>query len=147
MQEIPGGERKSDPDGKDRDGEDLSHELHHKGDPGFSVIYLSSTDLFESLSYRRKEENEEEQGQGEAALEADLLLIDDLGTELSNSFTASKLFYVINQRMVMKRSTILSTNLNFGAIRDTYSDRVVSRLMSEDYDIIPLYGRDQRIPS
>lgn len=116
-------------------------------DQGFSVIYLSSTDLFESLSYRRKEENEEEQGQGEAALEADLLLIDDLGTELSNSFTASKLFYVINQRMVMKRSTILSTNLNFGAIRDTYSDRVVSRLMSEDYDIIPLYGRDQRIPS
>ena len=76
-------------------------------------------------------------------LECDLLIIDDLGTELNNSFTSSQLFYCINERMNMNRSTIISTNLSLTQLRDAYTDRVTSRIMR--YRIIPLYGRDIRL--
>ena len=72
-----------------------------------------------------------------------LLIIDDLGTELNNSFTSSQLFYCINERMNMNRSTIISTNLSLTQLRDSYTDRVTSRIMR--YRIIPLYGRDIRL--
>lgn len=114
-------------------------------DRGHSVIYLTSTDLFESLGRSmRDKEDTEEQELAQAIMEAELLVIDDLGTEFINSFTTSRLFYIINQRMVMKKSVIISTNLSFRSMQDTYSDRIVSRIMS-DYEIIPLYGRDQRL--
>lgn len=111
-------------------------------DRGHSVIYLSSTDLFESLHPGGREE--QEQALSEAIMETELLVIDDLGTEFVNSFTTSRLFYIINQRMVMRRSVLISTNLSFRTMQDSYSDRIVSRIMS-DYEIIPLYGRDQRL--
>ncbi len=107
-----------------------------------SVIYFTSTDLIESFGRMMKDEGEQELS--EALLQADLLVIDDLGTELVNSFTTSKLFYVLNQRMILGKSVIISTNLSFKSMRDIYSDRIVSRIMSE-YEIVPLYGRDQRL--
>ncbi len=109
-----------------------------------SVIYLTSTDLFESFSKASFQGDAVQQDLNEAILSCDLLVIDDLGTELNNSFTTSRLFYVINQRMVYGRSVIISTNLSLSRLRDSYSERVVSRFMS-DYDIIPLYGKDQRV--
>ncbi len=109
-----------------------------------SVIYLGSADLFESFSRSMRGQDEDAEAVSDAILETELLLIDDLGTEFSNSFTTSKLFYVLNQRLVMKKSVIISTNLSFRGLRDLYSDRIVSRIMS-DYEIIPLYGRDQRL--
>ena len=60
------------------------------------------------------------------------------------SFTSSQLFYCINERMNMKRSTIISTNLSLAMLRDSYTDRVTSRIMS-GYTIIPLYGGDIRL--
>ncbi len=107
-----------------------------------SVIYFSSTDLIEGFSRIMKDEGEQELS--DALLESDLLVIDDLGTEMVNSFTTSKLFYLINQRMIHGKSVIISTNLSFKGMRDLYSDRIVSRIMSE-YEIVPLYGRDQRL--
>ena len=74
-------------------------------------------------------------------LDCDLLIIDDLGTELNNSFTSSQLFYCINERLLRKKSTIISTNLSMTMLRDTYSDRISSRIISQ-YSIIPLYGDD-----
>ena len=76
-------------------------------------------------------------------LECDLLIIDDLGTELNNSFVSSQLFYCINERMVRRAGTIISTNLSVPMLRDVYSDRVSSRIIS-GYEIIPLYGEDIR---
>ena len=73
-----------------------------------------------------------------------LLIIDDLGTELNNSFVSSQLFYCINERINRKLGTIISTNLSMDMLRDTYSDRVASRLMSH-YATIPLYGGDIRV--
>ena len=72
-------------------------------------------------------------------LECDLLIIDDLGTELNNAFVSSQLFYCVNQRLIRKKGTIISTNLSMDMLRDTYSDRISSRIVSQ-YSIIPLYG-------
>ena len=110
-----------------------------------SVIYLTSTDLFESFSraIRRHDDAEQEETE-DAIMNCDLLIIDDLGTEMNNSYTTSRLFYVLNQRMVLHKSVMISTNLNFRAMQDRYSDRIVSRIMAE-YEIIPLYGADQRL--
>ena len=77
-------------------------------------------------------------------LECDLLIIDDLGTELVNTFTTSQLFYVVNERLNRKKGTIISTNLPVNEMRDEFTDRVMSRIVSQ-YQIIPLYGEDIRI--
>ncbi len=111
-----------------------------------SVIYLSAHDLFEVFSkYRFEAQTEEEmRDMHHFILECDLLIIDDLGTELNNSFTSSQLFFCINQRLLNQKSTIISTNLSLNQLRDEYTDRVVSRMMS-NYTVIPLYGEDIRL--
>ncbi len=112
----------------------------------FSVIYLTSQDLFEMTS-RYKFGREPQEGAEEAfrqILECDMLIIDDLGTEVNNTFVSSQLFYCINERINRQKGTIISTNLSMGMLRDTYSDRVTSRIMSH-YAAIPLYGEDIRI--
>ncbi|HJC05606.1 MAG TPA: ATP-binding protein [Candidatus Enterocloster excrementipullorum] len=113
---------------------------------GHSVIYLSAADLFEVFSKNKfdSEDTENMQEMYRFVLECELLIIDDLGTELNNSFTSSQLFYCINERMGRERSTIISTNLTIAGLRDSYTDRVASRIMS-GYTIIPLYGRDLRL--
>ncbi len=111
-----------------------------------SVIYLSAGDLFEVFSRNKfdYEKAEDMKDMYRYILDCDLLIIDDLGTELNNSFTSSQLFYCINERMNMSRSTIISTNLSLARLRDSYTDRVTSRIMS-GYTIIPLYGNDIRL--
>lgn len=111
-----------------------------------SVIYLSAHDLFEVFSkYRFDHQTEEEmKDMYRFILDCDLLIIDDLGTELNNSFTSSQLFFCINQRLLAQKSTIISTNLSLDRLRDEYTDRVASRIMSS-YTVIPLYGGDIRL--
>ncbi len=111
-----------------------------------SVIYLSAHDLFEVFSkYRFTHQTEEEMKDMYLfILDCDLLIIDDLGTELNNSFTSSQLFFCINQRLLSQKSTIISTNLSLDRLRDEYTDRVASRMMS-NYTVIPLYGEDIRL--
>ena len=74
----------------------------------------------------------------------DLLIIDDLGTELTNSFVSSQLFLCINERILRKKSTIISTNLPLDRFMETYSERTFSRI-SSNYTIIKLFGNDIRI--
>lgn len=111
-----------------------------------SVIYLSAHDLFDIFSrhkfrYGAEEDLEETYRH---ILECDMLIIDDLGTEVNNTFVSSQLFYCINERLNREKGTMISTNLSMGMLRDTYSDRVTSRLMSH-YTTIPLYGGDIRM--
>lgn len=108
-------------------------------DRGVSVLYFTATGLFEYFSKRMREEDMEDYIE-----EVDVILIDDLGTEFSNSFTTSRFFALLNQRILDRKTMLISTNLNFKELREMYSDRVVSRFMS-DYEIIPLYGKDQRL--
>ena len=112
----------------------------------YSVIYLSANDLFDVFSKNKFEYRTEEEMKDmyQYILECDLLIIDDLGTELNNSFVSSQLFYCINERLNSRRSTIISTNLSMNQLRDSYSERVASRIMSQ-YTALPLYGADIRI--
>jgi len=108
-------------------------------DRGVSVLYFTAEGLFRYFSKLMREGIEDE-----FVEEVDVLLLDDLGTEFSNSFTASRFFNLLNQRILLRKTMLISTNLNFRELKDLYSDRVVSRMMS-DYEIIPLYGRDLRL--
>lgn len=112
----------------------------------FSVIYFSASELFEALSqnsfnYKNKEELHH---MYEDLYTCDLLIIDDLGTELTNNFVTSQLFSCLNERHMGQKATIISTNLSLEEIRNRYSDRIFSRITS-NYEICKLSGPDIRI--
>ena len=64
--------------------------------------------------------------------------------ELINTFTASQMFYCVNERLNRNKGTIISTNLTLGELQDAFTERVTSRIMSK-YKIIPLIGDDLRL--
>ena len=113
-----------------------------------SVIYLTAIELFEIFSdnvYDKSSRSAATAGlSAEYIVECDLLIIDDLGTELCNSFTNSKLFYCINERTLKRKATIISTNLTFRDLSTIYSERIVSRLTST-YTALKLFGKDIRM--
>ena len=111
-----------------------------------SVIYLSAIELFQVMSTARMDRDADDTVRElrERILDSDLLVIDDLGSELANTMTVSDLFYILEKRMTGKRSTIISTNLGLNRMRDIYSERITSRIQSR-FDILPLYGRDMRL--
>lgn len=111
---------------------------------GCSVIYFSAYDLFEELAKKAFGKYNETPELPDYVEECDLLIIDDLGTEMTNSFVSSRLFLLINERLAHKKSTIISTNLEIGAFSEMYSERTFSRIFS-NYTIIKLIGRDIRI--
>ncbi len=112
----------------------------------YSVVYLPAVEMFEIFSKERfsYDSTDEDKDRSQYLMECDLLIIDDLGTELVNTFTTSQLFYVINERLNRKKGTIISTNLPVNEMRDEFTDRVMSRIVSQ-YRVIPLYGEDIRI--
>lgn len=111
----------------------------------YSVVYLTATDLFDVFSESRFGNRDDEEGKDRAAfvLNCDLLIIDDLGTELINTFTASQLFYCINERLNRKKGTIISTNLPPNRLQDEFTERVASRILNQ-YKILPILGEDMR---
>jgi len=114
-------------------------------DSGKLVIYLTAFNLFRILEEYRFSQSSHQQNREQlnTILTCDLLIIDDLGTELSNSFTVSELFNIINTRLLEKRKTIISTNFNLQQFLGTYSQRVFSRI-SGYYEMLKFYGPDLR---
>lgn len=112
-----------------------------------TVVYLTSLKLFDILE-TYKFDRELSQAEKNAAvsyiLDSDLLIIDDLGTELNNSFTSSQLYHCIDARLNNRRATIISTNLSFDDLRERYSERIFSRLTS-NYILLKLTGDDIRL--
>jgi DNA replication protein DnaC len=111
-----------------------------------SVLYQTAFSLFEIIEnhkFNKLNESEENRINYNMIFECDLLIIDDLGTEVGNSFTNAELFNIINERMINEKKTIISTNLSLEQLRDTYSDRITSRVLN---NFIPLkfYGKDLR---
>lgn len=113
-------------------------------DEGHSVIYFTSFQLFELFSSTGYSDAENFRQCYEALLESELLILDDMGTELSNTFTVSKLFQVLNERALSRKSTIISTNLSLREFRDIYSERIFSRITSS-YTLLKFTGSDIRI--
>ena len=119
-------------------------------DQGFFVVYLSAIKLFDILSDATfgfgKYESEEASSSfiAKNLYTCDLLIIDDLGTELINSFTSTQLFNCINERLLSRKHTIISTNLSLSQVQTNYSERVSSRIVS-GYTLIKLLGDDIRM--
>lgn len=113
-------------------------------DRGYSVIYFTAFQLFDILSKDTFGRGEGTQNAHENIFDCDLLIIDDLGTELSNSFTASQLFLCINERILRRKSTIISTNLGPAQLKTIYTERVFSRI-TNSYTMLNLFGTDIRM--
>lgn len=113
-------------------------------DRGYSVIYFTAFQLFDILGKDKFGRNENASDAHQNIFDCDLLIIDDLGTELSNSFTSSQLFLCLNERILRRKSTIISTNLRMNQLADIYSERVLSRI-SSSYTVMNLFGADIRI--
>lgn len=112
---------------------------------GYDVFYNSAVGMISDFECRRFG-NGLTQGDGDDTArytECDLLIIDDLGTEVVNQFTLSCLYHVLNTRLNLSKPTLISTNLTSGELRKIYSDRITSRLLGE-YLLVPFYGIDVR---
>lgn len=108
------------------------------------VLYFSAFDLFDRLAQSTFSHKENAGSFGNPVLDCDLLIIDDLGTELTNSFVSSQLFLCINERILHRKSTIISTNLTLADFSSAYSERTFSRIAS-NYQMVKLIGKDIRI--
>ncbi len=109
-----------------------------------SVIYLTAIELFNTYSQNTFNKDSDNSEVVQEITDCDLLIIDDLGTELSNSFTNSRLFYCINDRLLKDKSTIISTNLTLNKLYEQYSDRIFSRIM-HSYKAVKFYGDNIRL--
>jgi DNA replication protein DnaC len=109
-------------------------------DRGYSVIYFTAFQLFDILSKGVFEKDSDAIAAHQNIFDCDLLVIDDLGTELSNAFTTSQLFLCVNERLLRGKSTIISTNLGLNQIVDVYSERTFSRIC-DAYTLINLFSK------
>ncbi len=112
---------------------------------GYTVLYNSAADFFSRLA-----DETFHRGSGEGSdlavqmITCDLLILDDLGTELTNSFVSSSLFDLLNRRMALGRPLLFSTNLSLKELSETYSERCISRILGS-FTMLPFYGDDIRL--
>lgn len=113
-------------------------------DKGSTVVYQTAFNLIKVLENQRFSQGDQKDKMGYQYLfDADLLIIDDLGTEFVNTFSTLELFNVINTRLLNKKKTVISTNLSPSQLKETYSERISSRLFGH-YQFIYFYGKDLR---
>jgi len=114
-------------------------------DKGKTVIYQTAFTILDILEIRRfgKNKSEEDNRQYNMLFDADLLIIDDLGTEISNTFTNAEIFNIVNSRLIAGKKTIISTNLTPKEISEIYTDRVFSRIFHK-FQPLKFYGKDIR---
>lgn len=113
-------------------------------DSGHSVIYFTAFQLFDVFSKSIFQKDSDAIRANQNIFDCDLLIIDDLGTELASSFTLSQFFLCVNERILREKSTIISTNLRPSQLSDVYSERTFSRISSK-YNVLKLVGDDIRI--
>jgi len=115
-------------------------------DNGYSVVYDMASQIFakfEVAKFMRTEDPEEARSETKRYLECDLLIIDDLGTEMTTAFTISALYELLNSRLMSSRKTLVSSNLTLNELRRRYSEQIMSRLEGE-YQVLTFRGEDIR---
>ena len=110
---------------------------------GFSVVYDTAGHVFERFETQKFSREETAESDVERVLGGALLILDDLGTEMTTAFVQSALYQIVNIRLMERLSTILSTNLTPGDIARRYSPQIASRIEGE-YQILPFVGEDIR---
>lgn len=114
---------------------------------GYSVVYETAGAIFskfEEEKFSKAQDMEAAQSETRRCLTCDLLIIDDLGTELTTAFTVSALYEIINTRLITGKKTVINSNLPLAELGKRYSMQIMSRLEGE-YQMLPFYGRDIRI--
>jgi len=114
-------------------------------DRGHLVIYQTAFKMFEIIEdYKFKNsENHISKDNYDNLFDCDLLIIDDLGTELTNSFTNSELFNILNTRLLTGKKTIISTNLSPMQLGSNYAQRIFSRIFDR-FKMVKFIGNDLR---
>ena len=113
-------------------------------DSGYSVMYESAGHLFANLERAKFSGDEQARYTGEKYTACDLLIVDDLGTEMPGQFTTAALYGLINDRLLAGKPTIISTNLTVEEFEKRYSRQIASRLRGS-YVRVPFVGEDIRM--
>ena len=117
-------------------------------DHGFSVVYDTASHVFQQFEREKfgRESAYEEDPDREInrCLGCDLLIMDDLGTELLTAFVQSAFYRIVNERLLARRKTVLSTNLPLEELGRRYGEAVLSRLSGE-YQLLRFFGDDIRL--
>jgi DNA replication protein DnaC len=112
---------------------------------GYDVFYVSAVSMLSDFERERfgNSAGGETGENTDRYFSCDLLIIDDLGTEVHNQFTTSVLYNLINTRLNKRQSTVINTNLTQDEFRKHYWDRITSRVLGE-YTVLPFLGTDIR---
>jgi len=111
---------------------------------GYSVCYESAGGLFGKLEKNRFNPDAQSESAAREFAQCDLLIIDDLGTEISGNFVTSALYTVLNDRLLAGKSMLISTNLNIDEIARRYNPQIASRLQGS-FKNLTFIGDDIRV--
>ncbi len=113
-------------------------------DNGYSVVYETASHLFSKLERAKFNNDEAARQEAEKYLACDLLIVDDLGTEMPGQFTTSALYGLVNDRILAGKPMIISTNLNSEDFTTRYNRQIASRLRGS-FLRVPFVGEDIRV--
>ena len=113
-------------------------------DRGYSVVYESAPHLFSKLENARFSPTEENRREAAQFTACDLLIIDDLCTEMPSQFTLAALYTLLNDRILEGKPMIVSTNFNNDEITRKYSPQISSRLRGS-FELMTFVGEDIRV--
>lgn len=113
-------------------------------DRGYSVVYDTAIHLFSDFETAKFARSAESADASRKYFACDLLIIDDLGTEMTTQFIISALYQVVNTRLMDGLPTIISTNLPAAELKQRYSPQIASRLLGT-YECYSFAGDDIRM--
>ena len=115
---------------------------------GHSVVYDTAGNIFAQFEARKFQrdsaDGQEARDETRRYLNCDLLILDDLGSELVTQFTQSALYELVNSRLVGEKHTVISTNLTLEEAARRYPPQIASRLEGE-YHALHFFGDDIRL--
>ena len=113
-------------------------------DRGYSVVYETAAHLFGKLEKARFNPTEESRREAEKFTACDLLIVDDLGTEMPGQFVTASLYSLLNDRMLAGKPMVVSTNLNVDEVSRRYTPQIASRLYG-GFQRLTFVGEDIRV--
>ena len=115
---------------------------------GVSVVYDTAVNIFaqfeEQKFSRDRLDAEGARDETRRYLGCDLLILDDLGSELATPFVQSALYTLLNARLMANKRTVISSNLSMDEVRRRYTGQIASRLEGE-YRVLIFFGEDIRL--
>lgn len=112
-------------------------------DRGFDVMYVTAVSMFHDFEAKQFDKGVGMRHPIDRYMEAELLIVDDLGTEVTTQFTVSWLYELVNTRLNRHLCTFINTNLSAKDMENRYSERTWSRILGE-YNVCLFKGTDIR---